>query len=236
MRNRTKIFALPYAFGASYIYNGVKNELSDYYDVIPLEYPGHGTRFSEGLIPNIIDLAEDIIVQIKGSLNDDDEYALLGYSMGSLVGFEVCNLVKKRGFRHPETFFAFASPAPSREVEKKEYEKYSIEDIGGVLAEGSATPKLILENESMLEVLKPIVINDLIALRDYSASDLKIMCPVVAVRGEQESMYDIENFYEWEQFSDDKIEYHVIKGGHFFMFENDTNLDSCCEIIRNKMS
>lgn len=236
-----KLFALPYAFGSSYIYHSLENNLIADYDMISLDYPGHGGRMRENLIKDIKQLADDAYKQICKYLKTDEDYAILGYSMGSIVGFEVLNIMKERKIKEPKAFFAFASPAPNRKEDAKDYENYNMTDIKNVLLERKGTPDEVLENEEMLELLEPIIRNDLIALRDYndSYSDIKIECPLIVVRGTKENGRkgeDIkESFEEWRKFASGKTAYYEIEGEHFFMFENEKNLQDCCQIIKENI-
>lgn len=236
---KLKLFALPYAFGSSYIYNDLKNELSSEYDVIALEYPGHGTRFAESMIKDIKKLANDVYSQICRYIRADEDYAILGYSMGSIVGFEVFNVIKEHKTKEPKAFFAFASPAPNCKKELEAYENYNMLDVKNMLLGRQGTPSEILENTEMLELLRPIIINDLIALRDYSDeySNIKIDCPLIVVQGaKEERPEDIKLSYkEWVKFSEGETSYYEIEGGHFFMFENQKNLCDCCQIIKKNL-
>lgn len=234
-----KVFAIPYAFGASYVYNDLKSKLAFDCEVIPIEYPGHGTRFGEELSHNIKELAVDAYNQICKKLLQDEEYAILGYSMGSIVGYELVKLLNESDQKKPECFFASASPAPSFKREKKNYECYDLEDIKEELDSKHGTPQEILDDIEILELLKPLVVNDMIALRDYHECCLngKIEIPLVVTRGigEQDTENLQESYEEWCRNFVGKTSYYEIQGGHFFMFESEQNLDECCRIIKDNL-
>lgn len=236
MKEKTKLFALPYAFGSAYIYNDLKDIDTDKYEVIPLEYPGHGSRFGEELLEDIHDIAYDVYRQMRNYVRKSDgNYAIMGYSMGGIIAFELYKLIKEHKLQEPKAFFAFASSAPSRKYSVEEYEKYDLYDVKEYLKKMNGTSKEVLENEELLELFQPIVVGDLVALRDYNDnySDIKIECPLIVVRGSEEID---STTYNWDDFSNGDSYYYQVEGEHFFMFENEKNLIDCKEIIEKVLA
>lgn len=233
---KCKIFAFPYAFGAAHVYQNLKEILCDDIDIVPIEYPGHGSRYGEALMNDIVGLAKDAYAQIHTYLEKEVEYALLGYSMGGLVAYELYKRIVRRGNKKPKVFFAFAASAPDVQYADRDYESYTLNDIKNKLIEMSGTPDEILNSDEMLEVFSPIIKNDLIALRNYGKKELpkiKIDCPLTVVRGHGENAED--SYKHWNYFSGNQISYHEIAGNHFFMFENSENLNKCAKIVTNNM-
>lgn len=91
---KIKIFAFPYAIGGASAYKDLSNKLSEKgYELCAVNYSGHETRFDEKLIDSIQDIAQDMYNQISKYL--DDDYCLLGYSMGGTVCYELFQIIKK---------------------------------------------------------------------------------------------------------------------------------------------
>lgn len=227
----TAVFALPYAFGSASVYRGFKEYLNRDIDFFPLEYAGHSSRFNEPLYTSIQEMAIDAYNWIRDKASRYDSYMIMGYSMGSLVGFELYRYLVKNNQKPPECFLAFASAAPDRVYKYKSYEEYGINEIREELCEQHGTPKEILDNPEMLELFMPIIKSDLIALRDYCPGDLsdKIRCRTVIVRGtEEESDGCNEN---WNRFCENESELFLMEGGHFFMFENEDVTKKCAELV-----
>lgn len=229
------LFALPYAFGSAAAYRNFKGYLDEDIDFHPLDYPGHSSRFNDSFCTSIQGMAEDALEQIEEKIERYGEYGIMGYSMGSLVGFELCNNIIKKRLKPPKYFFAFASPAPDRIYNYKNYETYGVEEIRAELKEKDGTPEEILNNREMLELFLPIIKSDLIALRDYHADNIPggLQCTTVIVRGADE-----KNKYchdEWKRFCGDECEFHIMDGGHFFMFENDDTAEKCAELVNRSM-
>ncbi|MCU5680699.1 thioesterase domain-containing protein [Bacillus wiedmannii] len=81
---KIKLFCLPYAGGSASMYYQLKGYMHKIVDVIPIEYSGHGERISENYYASFKNMVDDIASKIIDYL-DDDQFSILGYSMGSLV-------------------------------------------------------------------------------------------------------------------------------------------------------
>ena len=81
---------IPYAGGTSASYNTLTQFLAEEpIDVIVLEYAGHGTRVKEPGYDSFDAMASDIFHMISKRRIKEIPYAILGYSMGSIVAYEI---------------------------------------------------------------------------------------------------------------------------------------------------
>jgi len=228
-----KIFAIPYAFGSSCCYYDLKKCLNSSIELISLDYSGHGKRISDPLLYEVGDIADDLYRQIKSELQRDEKYALLGYSMGGLMCYEILKRIKDG--HYPKNVFIFSSHYPGHIYESDEYEHYELEDVKALLKEYGGTPEYILEYNDFLTFMKPIVCADMIALRDYSNNDTeyRINCPLTVICGSDETDTP-ESFEKWKTYSLNSYYFYIFQGGHFFLFENTENLRKGAEIINQK--
>lgn len=216
-----RIFAIPYAFGGAYIYDKLSKELANDMELIPIEYSGHSQRYIEPLYNNINEIAKDVYDQIADKL--DCDYAILGYSMGGTVTYELQRILKENGRKPPMCIMAFGSTEPEYKHRQHDFEKYDLNDVKNLLKDYEGTPPEVLESDELIDFIKPVVINDCIALRDYvplEPKDNSISVPLVVLRGADEQKK--ENCESgWKKYCNSFFSYHVVDGGHFFMFEND---------------
>lgn len=85
-----QLFCIPYAGGTSASYNTLTQFLAgEPIDVIALEYAGHGTRVKEPAYDSFDAMASDISNMISKRRIREIPYAILGYSMGSIVAYEI---------------------------------------------------------------------------------------------------------------------------------------------------
>lgn len=236
MMKKISLFALPYAYGGANIYRNLNKYLYDYMEVIPLNYPGHESRFKEKLLSSIQDIAEDAYKQICNNIHGD--YSLLGYSMGGYICYELYQIIKKNNKKLPLNLFILATNEPGYKYEHKNGEKMSLEMVKETLLKLGGTNEEILDNGDLIEVIAPIVRMDTYAIENYVPTNNitgKISCPVTIIRGADE---DHENCYvEWNKYFVNECEYIVVDGDHFFMFEDDgKRIEEFAEIINKRIN
>src|SRR5690625_1083296 len=108
--SRLTLFCLPYAGGSARIFESWASVLPDAIDVVPLELPGRGLRFrdrpSDRLEPLVADLSDSVLDTTDGP------FALLGYSYGSILGFEVARRLHHVHGRAPQHLVVAAMRGP----------------------------------------------------------------------------------------------------------------------------
>lgn len=82
-----QLFCFTFAGGTAEFFNQLEDICTGKIDFVKLEYPGHGSRRKEKLCDTFQELAEDLYGQLKENYSGSD-YALLGYSMGSIAVLE----------------------------------------------------------------------------------------------------------------------------------------------------
>ncbi len=233
--NIIKLFAFSYAFGSSYCYNDLKKYLDKNIEFIQFDYPGHGSRILESLLYNVSDIVDDTYKHIKSKIKPNERYALLGYSMGGLICYELLKRLENE--HNPNCVFIFASHHPDYRYKSDNYEQYDLKDVKSLLKEYGGTPADALDSEELLEYMKPLVCADMISLREYSDNnhDFKIKCPMIVAGGIDE-IYTEENKVEWKKYAMNEYEFFEFEGGHFFLFNNHKNLKKAAEIINGKLA
>lgn len=227
---KIKIFAFPYAMGSANAYCSLKNKFENTsYEICALNYPGHERRFSEDVLYSMQEIAQDMYDQISEYLND--EYSLLGYSMGGVICYELYQLIKKNHRKLPLHVFLIAADHPDAEPYFTDCENMTLQRVRDIFIQMGGTPPQILDSEDMLELMLPIVKGDLCASEKYIPShDYKIDCGVTLIRGTGEDNTLCRQ--SWNQYLVNPCDYHEVEGGHFFMFEDDKGLCAVCNLIK----
>lgn len=133
-----QIFCFASAGGSVSMYNELKRTLTPALSFEPVELPGRGRRFSEPLKSKMKDVVEDCYQQIVAKTKGT--YALLGYSMGAWIAYELYYLLKHRGIQLPCHLFICAQEPPfiedntNSELHKLSDERFleRIIDLGGI--------------------------------------------------------------------------------------------------------
>lgn len=86
------LFCLPYAGGSSTVLYTLSKKISCRTELV--DFSGKGTRIGQDLYDSFDSMVDDIVSIIVEQIKDDKRYALLGYSMGSLVAYEVAKKIQ----------------------------------------------------------------------------------------------------------------------------------------------
>ncbi|MCL1990446.1 MAG: thioesterase domain-containing protein [Defluviitaleaceae bacterium] len=228
-----KLFTYPYAFGTSTIYSHLEKALSPYLNVEHINYPGHGTRVQEKLIYLIEELAADAIKEIKKT---NEDYALLGYSMGAKICCEVVRQLQGTAYKQPKHLFLLASPPPSKKAKISQNGEVDLEEAKRILLTRGNTPKEIVESKELMEFFHPMIKADVEALESYYLSEWpfpKMDIPITIINGKEDEVIESD----WKTFfpADTICDFVELEGGHFFLFENEDHLLRLKKMILNKL-
>lgn len=211
-----KLLCLPYAGGSAQIYKSkFERYLDDTIQIIPIELPGRGIRFGENLKWTFKDLLQDLLLQIYNVIYNDTEYALFGYSMGSLMIYELYYEIIERKWKKPKMLFFCAANPPEIKYKSKKKDKLSIvremKRLGG-------TADQVLENKELLDIFVPIMRADFQVLESYhyKIAKEKIDVPIIVQYG----YYDKEvktNIKMWENYTISECTFFAYDEGHFFI-------------------
>jgi len=216
-----KIYAFPYAFGGANIYSKFRSNLDPNITMKAMNYPGHEERILEEPVDSIVLLAEDAYNQIKSDLEED--YYLLGYSMGGYVSVELYHLIVRKGRKPPKGIILLATDEPLADQELNDKNLESIEVIREILTDYGNTSKEVINDNELMELLAPIIKNDCIAIRNYPTQfcgNRIVTCPVLLIKGEEDA--DPANDLKWKSYVKD-LTYEVVKGDHFFLFNSNVD-------------
>jgi external thioesterase TEII len=230
---KINIICLPFAGGNKYsyrAYSGFRNALLNF---ITLEYPGRGARIKEDLILNLEDLVDDLYSQCF-ALVSEGNYALYGHSMGGLISYLLTKKILANNLSAPKHLFITGTVGPSAPVRlekkrsllgKKEFLQ-EIKDFGGM-------PDEILKNEELLDFFEPILRADFTLSESYRHQETSpIDVPITVITGDQEDMA-IDEIKTWQRESTQPVDFSVLSGGHFFIYEH---VERIITIINNKLS
>lgn len=212
---RLRLFALPYAGGSSYIFRQWEKFLPDEVDWCPVELPGRGRRMTEPLCRDIHSLVEDIYDQIKDRL--DLPFAFYGYSLGSLLSYELSRFMRAKG-QEPVALFVAASSAPHLPRRDENLTHLSDGEFVERLRKFNGTPEEVLQNEELLQLFLPILRADFSVVYDYSFQPSPpLSCPIVAFGGTDDPDVPEESLSAWNKHTKASFQYHIYPGDHFFM-------------------
>lgn len=225
-----RIFCFPYAGGNGQIFKSWADSLPDSIEVIGIELPGRGRRFSEPFIYDM-GLAVDLLYEsIKGYL--DLPFAFYGHSNGALLAFELTKkIISKLGIS-PQKVFIAAKRSPHLGAE---YPLHRLDDqsFTQVIRDYKGTPAQVFANPELLELYLPILRADFALSENYIFSDQQpLAVEAVLIAGNQDQIASVAEVFAWEDLFASPPDQEILVGDHFFLNTCEKHL---CKIIQKKL-
>lgn len=231
--NQLKLFCFPYAGGNANFYFSLKTHISPNIQIIPIEYSGHGSRFNEPLSTSRERFLEDVFSQVEENF-DDSPYAVLGYSLGTVVAHDIIDLMLQEGYRAPmHAFFSALLPPHFNTIHNAKYLLENHDLFYENIVKMNGIPNEVQENQELMELFLPIIYND-----------LKIYSEHVYQDSPKRFKFDISIFYsqiddynqhmdQWALYTEETCFLHKFNGDHFFI---KNHWEEIAEEINNTMN
>ncbi len=211
-----RLFCLPYAGGAASVFHRWAQQLPNEIELCAIELPGRGLRLRETpfvrLAPLVRSLADAIVPWL------DRPYAVFGYSMGGLIAFELVRLLRRRGGQLPRHLFLSAKAAPDLPPLQPLIHQALDTEIRRKLSILNGTPKQLLENEEMMEMMVPIVRSDFAVLETYQyRQEPPLELPISVFGGAADPLVRPAALEGWRSQSSVRCQLRIFPGDHFFI-------------------
>ena len=180
--------------------------------------PGRGKRFRETPHDRLEPLVADLLPELLAE--PDTPYALFGYSLGALVAFEIARTMEERHGRPPVHLCIGAFRAPHlRRTAVPDYDLPEAE-FRERLRTFNGTPEAVLADESLMELMIPILRADLAVADTYRFDAVRrLSCPITAFAGSEDGEVDVSSVAQWRRHTSAGFSLKVIEGDHFFLHE-----------------
>lgn len=184
--------------------------------VIPVELPGRGTRLKEPPIVNLVTLI-DVLAEVVFPLLDAP-FAFFGHSMGSIIAFEMARRLRGQYGREPETLFVSGRRAPQAADRSPVTYNLPTNEFINELHKLDGTPKEVLENAELMELMLPLLRADFQLVQTYEyCPDIPLKSPIIAYGGLQDSEEIRDLLSLWGEQTSSSFRLHMLPGDHFFL-------------------
>ena len=154
---KIQLICFLYAGGSAAFFHGLKEELQDQIEVTAAEYAGHGTRRKESYYHTFDELVQDMTDMVREVRNPEIPYAILGYSMGSVVAYEVWKAYRKQGWELPVHMFVASHRPPHLPLQGNLNADSSEEEVIEALCNFGGMDPRLLENKRFLNLfIRPV--------------------------------------------------------------------------------
>lgn len=210
------IFLLPFAGGNKYSYDAFKLLFPEQFKLIPLDFPGHGSRIREPLLSDLDLIASDIFVTVKREMTKP--YVIYGHSMGAMVAYLLSHKVIENQGRPPLHLFVSGCHAPGHRKETKIHTLGSAEFVAEIKSLGGV-PDEIINDEKVFTFFEPILRNDFKAVETFQLSPRRALSvPITLFLGTDDAI-SIDDGLKWEGMTNEKFDLIMMNGNHFFIYE-----------------
>ncbi len=227
------LFCLPYAGGSESIYYKWKKFLNPSIELIPMALKGRGKRFSEIFYDSLEEAVDDIFENYKDRIGEDD-YAIYGHSMGSLLAYELYYKICKSNLRKPTHIFFSGYKAPSIINERESTYSLSDNDFIKKVMKLGGTPKELMNNQVLLQIFLPVIRSDFknIESYNYEKKENKIECDVSILNGKQDSI-NLKEILAWKNHVSGGFNMYNFDGNHFYI---NSNVENITNIINDTLA
>ena len=192
-----RLFCFPYAGGSARVFRDWQDFLPQNIQVCPLEIPGRGSRLMETPFDDMTALIKAIASAIKPCL--DLPFAFFGHSLGALVSYELAVFLEREYGKSLTHLIVAGRQAPSIPDPNPKHALPKA-DLVAELGLMGGTPKEVLENQELLELLLPMIRADLKLDEAYHYENSEpLNCPITVFGGLDDPETTNESLEAWER-------------------------------------
>ena len=215
--NKLKMFCLPYSCGSKTIYSDWISRYSDVAEVIPVEYSGHGSRFTEELYNDAQKISDDVVKTIISEAPSN--YVVYGHSMGCLIAYLTALKLSSRYKYPPKAVIIGGTRPPHLKYKDERLSGYSKEKIIEKMIELGQMDEEILKDPELMDILSDIFIADISAGENFEQDEIKtINIPMFVGTGLQDDEAPAEDMGEWKKYTTSLFLLKCFDDSHFFPF------------------
>lgn len=214
-----KLICFTYAGGNSSFFERLKNKLLPDVELFAAEYSGHGARHRSPFYSDFDELANDMFVQIKESIDANEPYAIMGYSMGCISAVEVLRKIIDKNMPLPAHVF-LAAHEPQTKASLADYNNEEMDEfVKARTIQFGAVPEKLINNKSFWRMYLPIYRADYSIIGKYKFENLKLKSDIPATVFYSESDTPYEDMKNWDKYFEN-ADFVKYTGNHFFINEH----------------
>lgn len=230
-RGQMRLFGFPHAAGSPALFSRWPGLLPPEVQVWGASLPGRGNRLREPPCERLSALVEGMGQAIVPLL--DRPFAFYGHSMGTLVGFELARWLRRRGHPQPAHLFASSRAAPHLPYRRKPLHQLPEAELLEELGRFNGTPKAILDNRELMQLLLPAIRADFAVLETYEyAPEPPFKFPITVFGSFEDSEITPDDLGAWREHTERNFVVRMLPGDHFFI---ETAQASLLALVRQEL-
>ncbi|GAA4115440.1 thioesterase domain-containing protein [Aquimarina addita] len=216
MKEKIKLFCIPYAGGSANMYNSWQSELAENIELYPIELAGRGTRISESHYENLEEAVNDIFYQIADDITISD-YAIFGHSLGALLTYELTQKIMSMGLRAPLHTF-FSGRKPPHIPRKEKWSLLNSSDFQEKILSLGGTPPEFFQYPELKNIFIPLLRSDFsLSETESNRSEINPLSTNISILLGQNEGISHEVAVQWREYTKRECTIHFVDGNHFFL-------------------
>jgi surfactin synthase thioesterase subunit len=215
LQARMRLFCFPYAGGSEIAFRTWQQNLPATIEVLPIQLPGRSIRMKEPPLTRVAPLAQALTQSLRPEM--DLPFALFGHSMGGLIAFELARQLRREGGPLPVHLFISAKCCP-KDANDLWVGELPDSEIIQILQRFEGTPREVLENEELMQLLLPVIRADMELCNTYVCDpEPPLPCPITVFGGLQDERSGRKCLEGWRDYTSDRFTLRMFPAGHFFL-------------------
>jgi surfactin synthase thioesterase subunit len=205
-----RLFCFPHAGGGITAFKAWADRLPRSVAVVPMRPPRRKKPYS------MAELVAALGEAVEAHL--DQPFAFFGHSMGAIVAFELARLLRRRNRPAPRLLVASGARAPQFRRGHVPPPEPSEAQFVEALRRLEGTPREVLDNPNLLQLILPALREDAAIYRHYIyAEEPPLDCPIRAYGGAEDPNVSRAHLDEWAAQTTAAFGVRVFPGGHFYL-------------------
>lgn len=230
MKHEIQLFCIGYAGSDATAFHILHEYLPESVLVSAVEYAGRGSRHKEAFYASNEEMENDVANQIREMRNPELPYAILGYSMGAQVVYEI--FAKHLIEEQPVCIFLAAHEPPDVACKGKAINMDNDEEFFEQMKYYGGIDERLLKDKRFYAIFGARIKADFQLLQEYCFSGRYEKLPSKVVVMYCESDTPFSDMLGWSRFAKQEIEFHEMGENHFFY---KTEIEKFCRIIEENL-
>lgn len=231
---KVKLFCLPCAGGSAIIYSKWNKYFDDSIEIIPIELPGRGSRVTERFCESFDSLIDDVFMSIKQQILSSN-YALLGFSMGALLAYEVYHRLVNSGEQEASHLFIISRETPKFNTIKISH--LNDRDFINEVYSYGGIPHEIYQNKELIEFLIPRIKADFEIYEKYLCDvSMPVNTDLSILYGSEDPSIIEDGILDWQNCTTMNCVFYQLNGGHFFITQQEKSVTSIIQTILKQIN
>jgi medium-chain acyl-[acyl-carrier-protein] hydrolase len=210
-----RLIAFHHAGGSAAMYHPWVTELPIDWDLVLVDLPGRGSRFTEPPVRELPRLVDLVVASIAPWL--DAPVALFGHSLGALLAAEVARAYEARGA--PMVWVGISGRvAPSLQGQTRRLSELSDDELLTELIALGGIPMRAVEHPELRAHFLRVVRADIAVLESYRPEPERaaLRCPLTAFAGSTDMWAPPSTMRPWARETRSAFQLRTFDGGHFY--------------------